>query len=103
MLDRLSERYPRSVQVLRYRYQYLLAMEAGPETLLPLLARAQELAPGASWIYPALLREQARQQDVAGMYESARLWLRYDPKRYRVNQIKSLFSAAEPDAGAADE
>ena len=103
LLDRLSERYPRSAQVLRYRYQYLLAMNAGPETLLPLLAQAQELAPGASWIYPALLQEQASEQDVAGMYESARLWLRYDPKRYRVNQIKSLFSAAEPDAGAADD
>ncbi len=37
------------------------------------------------------------------MYESARLWLRYDPKRYRVNQIKSLFSAAEPDAETSDE
>ena len=103
LLDQLSERYPGAEQVLRYRYQYLHAMNAGPETLLPLLEQAQALSPGASWIYPALLREQARGQDVAAMYESARRWLANDPKRYRVNQIKSLFESAEPDAGAPDE
>jgi hypothetical protein len=89
--------------VLRYRYQYLLARGAEPATLIPLLEQARALSPGADWIYPALLREQAREQDVAGMYESARRWLLSDPKRYRVNQIKSLFDAAEPVAGASDE
>jgi len=103
LLDQLSERYPDAVQVLRYRYQYLLAMEAGPETLLPLLEQAQALSPEAHWIYPAMLSEQAHGQDVAAMYESARRWLENDPNRYQVNQIKSLFSAAEPDAGAPDE
>jgi hypothetical protein len=61
------------------------------------------LAPGASWIYPALLTEQARGQEVAATYESARRWLESDPKRYRVNQIKSLFESTEPDAGTPDE
>jgi hypothetical protein len=103
LLDRLSERYPRSVRVLLYRYQYLFAMNAEPGALLPLLEQAQALTPGASWIYPALLREQAREQDVAAMYESARRWLRHDPQRYRVNQIKTLFSVADPASEASDE
>jgi hypothetical protein len=103
LLDRLSERYPRSAQVLRYRYQYLAARNAEPAVLIPLLEQAQVLSPGANWIYPALLGEQAREQDVAAMYETARLWLRYDPQRYRVSQIKALFSAAEPMSGASDE
>ncbi len=103
LLDQLSERYPGAERVLRYRYQYLRAMNAGPEALLPLLQQAQALSPGAGWIYPALLREQARGQDAAAMYESARRWLANDPKRYRVNQIRMLFESAEPDSGAPDE
>lgn len=103
MLDRLSERYPRTVRVLHYRYQYLLAMNAEPAALTPLLEQAQLLSPRASWIYPALLHEQAREQDVAGMYESARRWLLHDPERYRVNQIKFLFDMTEPVSRASDE
>jgi hypothetical protein len=103
LLDRLAARYPGSPSVLRYRYEYLAAMNAEPAQLLPLLRQAQALAPGASWIYAALLHEQAREQDVAAMYESARDWLRYDPQRYRINQIKTLFSVAEPLAEASHE
>ncbi len=103
LLDQLSERYPRAERVLRYRYQYLRAMDAGPEALLPLLELAQAESPGASWVYPALLTEQARGQEVAAMYETARRWLESDPRRYRVNQIKSLFESAEPDAAASGE
>lgn len=103
LLDQLSERYPRAERVLRYRYQYLRAVDAGPEALLPLLEQAQAESPGASWVYPALLTEQARGQEVAAMYETARRWLESDPRRYRVNQIKSLFESAEPDAGASGE
>ena len=103
LLDSLSERYPRSVQVLRYRFQYLDAMNAEPERLIPLIQQARELAPGANWVYPELLRQQAREQDVAAMYETARLWLLNDPGRYRVNQVKLLFEAAEPGADTSDE
>jgi hypothetical protein len=103
LLDRLAARYPGSPSVLRYRYEYLAAMNAEPAQLLPLLRQAQALTPGASWIYAAVLHEQAREQDVAAMYESARDWLRYDPQRYRINQIKTLFSVAEPLAEASHE
>jgi len=103
LLDQVSERYPGSERVLRYRYQYLLALNSGPETLLPLLEQAQAASPGASWIYPALITEQARGRNVAAIYETARRWLENDPGRYRVNQIKSLFESAEPEAGTPDE
>lgn len=103
LLDRLAQRYPRSANVLRYRYEYLASMNAEPAQLLLLLRQAQVLAPMASWIYASLLREQAREQDIAAMYESARDWLRNDPRRYRINQIKVLFSVDQPVAGASDE
>ena len=103
LLDALSARYPWSVDVLRYRYEYLLAIGAGPNERLPLLERAQSMAPGQNWPYHALLREMARGQDPAGIYEYARLWLLFDPQRYDIHELKSLFGGAEPAAEPLDK
>ena len=103
LLDTLAGRYPRSTLVPRFRYQYLAGKNAEPAQLLPLLQRAQELAPGAIWVYYALLRESGRNEDVAGMYEYARLWLAHDPQRYRLSQIKALFAVANPESGSSDD
>lgn len=98
LLDRLAQRYPRSVHVMRYRYQYLSARGAPPAKLVPLLHRAQQLAPQASWVYYALLREYDRDQDVAGMYEYAGRWLQHDRLRRHVQEIKSLFGDVTMEA-----
>jgi hypothetical protein len=103
LLDTLSRRYPRSANVIRYRYQYLSALNAEPAQVLPLLLPAQQRFPGEPWIYYALLHEQARSRDVAAMYETARQWLLHDPRRYHINEIKSLFGVADPAPGASDE
>lgn len=103
LLDRLSERYPEAVQVQRYRYQYLSARGAAAAQLLPLLHQLQRQAPWYDWVYYALLRQQAHEQDVAGMYESARLWLQHDPRRYSLGQIKSLFAATDPAPGVSHD
>ena len=49
-----------------------------------------------------LLREQARDLDISGMYESARLWLLNDPGRYHIHQVKGLLGEAMPTAEKAD-
>lgn len=102
LLDLLEARYPGSADVLRFRYQYLLRDVGDPAQLLPLLQQAQELAPHAGWVYHMLLREQARSQDVPGMYQSARAWLANDPNRYYIHQIKGLFGEVRPPAGKTD-
>lgn len=103
LLDKLSERYPRYVNVMRYRYQYLSAGNAEPAQLLPLLQRAQELAPRENWVYYALLLELARSQDVPAIYEYARLWLLHDPQRHHLQEVKSLFTVAEPGSGISHD
>jgi protein O-mannosyl-transferase len=101
LLDKLATRYPRNVNVLRYRYQYLAAMDAEPAELLLVLEQAQQLAPRASWVYLALLREYGQNQDVASMYEYARLWMLYDQPRYDLHRVKALFIEAERPAEIA--
>ncbi len=103
ILDTLSSRYPGSANVLRYRYQYLSSRNLPSRELLPMLQQAQELAPGATWVYYAALGESARGQDVAGMYDSARLWMRHDPQRYSLHQLKFLFDDTRPLTGAPHE
>ena len=102
LLDLLLERYPSSADVLGYRHQYLARDNQYTAQLLPLLQQAQVLAPGADWVYRLLLSEQARSEDIPGMYESARLWLLNDPNRYHVNQLKALFGKAESTVGNTD-
>ena len=98
----LEERYPNSADVQRFRYQYLAAGNPDSPQLLAVLQQARQLAPGASWVYHMLLQEQARRQDVAGMYESARLWLANDPGRLHLNQVKALFADVPAGEGKAD-
>jgi hypothetical protein len=93
LLDKLSTRYPESLDVLRYRYQYHSARKAEPARLLPLLQQMQQLAPAESWPYHHLLYEYARDGDVASMYRYARLWLQHDRNRYAIHQLKALFEA----------
>ncbi len=94
LLDQLAERYPDSVRLLRYRYRYLSAGGAEPEKLIPILNRARALSPQDSWIYYYLLQESARSRNIAGIYDTARLWLLNDPRRYGLHQLKLLFSEA---------
>jgi hypothetical protein len=102
ILDILEERYPDSPDVQRFRYQYLAGSNAESAQLLPPLQRAQQQAPGASWVYHMLLREQARSLDISGMYESARLWLLNDPNRYHIHQLRGLFGEATSAAEKTD-
>lgn len=95
LLDKLAKRYPDSVRVLRYRYQYLSAAGADSSQLLPLLERGQEAAPGDAWFYRHLIYEMSRAQDIPGMYRYAGLWLLHDSKRYHLHQVKTLFASAE--------
>ena len=103
LLELLQERYPNSADSLRYRHQYLSRGGQESAQLLPLLQRAQNLAPRSDWVYRLLLSEQASNGDVPGMYESARLWLLHDPNRYHVNQLKPLFGEADPATGSSDD
>lgn len=99
--DALAGRYPQSARVLRLRYLYLSGQGAEPAELLPLLQRAQELAPRADWAYAYLVNEYDRAGDVAQMYEVTRLWLLNDRQRYQLPRIKSLFRTAPIDQGGS--
>jgi protein O-mannosyl-transferase len=94
LLDKLSLRYPESLEVQRYRYQIRSSMAADSDELLGILRRAQEIAPGDAWIYYHLLYEYGRVQDSPAMYHYSRLWLLNDSKRLHLGQLKSLFSQA---------
>jgi protein O-mannosyl-transferase len=98
LLDKLAARYPLVEDIFRFRYRYLAAAGVEPGELLPLLLRAQELAPQTTWVHHYLLLEYARMQDLANLYEQARLWLLHDPRRYHLHQLKSLFTAGESTA-----
>lgn len=99
----LQDRYPRSAEILRYRYKVRAGREGSPDELLSLLQQAQVLAPNEEWVYRLTLGQQASVGDVEGMYETTRLWLLNDPKRYHVNELKSLFSLQEKELKTADE
>lgn len=103
LLDKLSARYPASLNVLEYRYQYLSAMNEESVQLLPLLQQAQEVAPNQSWPYYYLLYEYAQVGDAASMYGYARLWLLHDRNRYRLHQLKALFALSDQSAAPSHE
>ncbi|MCP5187969.1 MAG: hypothetical protein H6991_09385 [Pseudomonadales bacterium] len=103
ILDVMAERFPNSADVQRFRYHYLARDGASSSVqLLPLLQQARQQAPGASWVYHLLLREQARSGDIPGMYESARLWLLNDPNRHHIHELKGLFEGVASPAEEAD-
>jgi protein O-mannosyl-transferase len=95
LLDKLADRYPDSAEVLRYRYRYQVYRKADSAILLATLDQARELTPESPWVYYYLLYENARAQNVAGLYESARLSLKHDRHRYRVRQLKGMFVTTE--------
>lgn len=101
LLDKLSRRYPRSEAILRYRYQYLSAIEADQAQLLPLLHRGQELSPADSWFYQQLIYEYSRSQSISDMYRYAGLWLLNDSNRLHLHQLKALFSQDAFTPGAS--
>ena len=98
LIDKLSMRYPRSVQLIFYRYRYLSAQQAEPSRLLSELDQAQGIAPHVTWVYLAQMREYERTRDLANIYETARIWLRNDPYRYDLHRIKELFVDTETQA-----
>ena len=91
LFDKMEERYPDSVNMLRYRYQYLSASGADRSELLALLQRGLERAPSDAWFSYKMIYEQSRVPDMAQMYQYARLWLLNDPSRYHLLQLKDLF------------
>jgi hypothetical protein len=100
LLDKLSSRYADSDDVLRYRYLYDASRDTASPQLLATLRKAQLMAPESTWIYYYLLYESGRADDVAGSYESARLWMLHDPGRLWLLQLKRLFSDANANAEA---
>jgi len=100
LLQLLSYRYPQSLDVLRFQYQYLASRKAGFEELMTPLRRAQALRPGTAWIYYYLIYEQGRAKDTAALWETARDWLANDPGRYNLLQVKALFSQSDSDLDA---
>lgn len=98
LLNTLARNYPESVEVMRFRFQYMAATDAEPAQKLALLQRAQALAPLDHGSYSTLLWELKARSDVAGMYEYARLWLLHDHKRHHLPWLKSLFT---PSGGEA--
>lgn len=91
LLDKLSQRYPRSVNVTQYRHLYLSSLPGDSYELMPLLQEAQQKAPGTPGVYYPLLTEYARLGDVASMYDYARIWLARDRQRYSLPLLKALF------------
>jgi hypothetical protein len=98
ILDNLSSRYPRSAELLRYRYRYLAGRGSKPSELIPIMEQAQQLSPQNSWTYYYLLQQYAHSRDIASMYDASRLWLLNDPQRYSLHQLKTLFSATDTPA-----
>jgi hypothetical protein len=103
LLNTLDQRYPESDRVLHYRYRQMDFAGATPKELLAILKEAQVLSPSASWVYYYLIYEHGRLNDVAGMYEYARLWLQNDQQRYSIHAIKSLFDQAGTGVENSDE
>jgi hypothetical protein len=93
LLDKLAKRYPESLDVLRYRYNYLSARGGDQAYLLSLLQAGQELAPADPWFYQRLIYEYSLNSDFRNMYRYARLWLENDANRYHLHEIKRLFDA----------
>ncbi len=93
LLDKLAKRYPESLDVLRYRYNYLSARGGDQAYLLSLLQAGQELAPADPWFYQRLIYEYSLYSDFRNMYRYARLWLQNDANRYHLHEIKRLFDA----------
>ena len=92
MLEKLEVRYPRNLQVLGWRYTYLLGQGAEPEQLDALVQRALAISPGRSEFLLRLIERRGAVGDVGGMYEAARQWLLHDARRLRLGHIKALFS-----------
>ena len=103
LLDSLTARYPRSVKVKRYRYQYLSAVGADIDQLRPILHEARERSPGQGWMYRALMVQEARAQDKAGIYEAARLWLQHDRLRLNLQVMKPLFAVPPAETGVVGD
>jgi protein O-mannosyl-transferase len=98
LLDKLSSRYGDSDDVLRYQYLYDASRDTASPQLLATLKKAQLLAPESTWIYYYLLYESGRADDVAGLYEYARLWMLHDPGRLWLLQLKRLFLDSDSEA-----
>jgi protein O-mannosyl-transferase len=98
LLDKLSSRYGESDDVLRYQYLYDASRDTASPQLLATLKKAQLLAPESTWIYYYLLYESGRADDVAGLYEYARLWMLHDPGRLWLLQLKRLFLDSDSEA-----
>ncbi|MCB1675682.1 MAG: hypothetical protein KDI01_05300 [Halioglobus sp.] len=99
MLDTLERRYPRNLQVLGWRYTYLLGQGAAPGQLDAILDRALAINPGQPEFLLRLIEQRGAVGDVGGMYAAAGQWLLHDTRRLRLGQIKALFSVP----GAAQE
>ncbi|MCA9988650.1 MAG: hypothetical protein KDE59_30295 [Anaerolineales bacterium] len=93
LLDKLAKRYPESLDVLRYRYNYLSARGAEQMYLLALLQTGQERAPADPWFYQRLIYEYSLNADFHNLYRYAGLWLQNDSNRYHLHEIKRLFDA----------
>lgn len=97
LLDGLEARYPRKVEILGWRFTYLLGQEASAQELNAILQRALEIKPGRREFLYRQIQQQARVNDVDGMYESARLWLQHDRQRIFLHALKGLFSTGASD------
>ncbi|MEM6580348.1 MAG: hypothetical protein AAF699_03705 [Pseudomonadota bacterium] len=103
ILDLLRARYPQSADVMQYQYLVQSSQQKSDKDLLLTLDRAQELAPSKKWIYLRKINQQAAVGDIAGVYDTARLWLLNDPQRYHVNELKTLFSAQREEQYPTDD
>ena len=97
LLGLLEARYPEDLAVLGYRFTYLLGSGASPAALQAVIDRALALNPGRREFLVRQIELQAQENDVDGMYESIRLWLKHDTRRLRLHTLQDLFIKA-PDA-----
>ncbi|MCR9105885.1 MAG: hypothetical protein NXI15_11390 [Gammaproteobacteria bacterium] len=92
MLERLESRYPGNLTVLGWRFNYLLGQQADDQQINALIDEALSISPGRREYLYRKIQQQAKVNDVDGMYESVRLWLEYDRTRRFLHPLKALFT-----------
>ncbi len=95
LLDTLNERYPDNTRLQALRYEYLKTRGATLEQRLALLQAMRKARPHDSEPYQYLLLELSNSGDIAGLYETTRLWMAHDPRRRQLSQIRRMFALPE--------